>query len=201
MAEILYHGPMQMSQQRNEPQIWQLQSCGSGSGEDNDIDYSSPDEALNTHEELQLKEAHASVPIHNPFHLPSSGEHALEFYDDDLLDTNPPPPALSEQTLRSTAEPFNPLAVSTRVSSDNSVVKKITSSARVLIDSLPLTFDRTNELRNSQVGGAEDSRGTKQSSHAGIKLTKNSPGNYYQLLVVNTEYRAPGFLVNYQSVT
>lgn len=175
MAETLYDGPMQMSQQRNEPQIWQLQSCGSGSGEDNDIDYSSPDEALNTHEELQLdKEAHASVPIHYPFHLPSSGEHAPEFYDDDLLDRNPPP-ALSEQTLRSTAEPFNPLAVSTRVSSDNSVVKKITSSARVLIDSLPLTFDRTNELRNSQVGGPEDSRGTKQSSHGGIKLTKNSP--------------------------
>jgi hypothetical protein len=174
MAEILCHGPMQMSQQRNDPQIWQLQSCGSGSGEDNDIDYSSPDEA--SHEELQLdKEAHASVPIHNPFHLPSSGGHAPEFYDDDLLDRNPPP-ALSEQTLRSTAEPFNPLAVSTRVSSDNSVVKRITSSARVLIDNLPLTFDRTNELRNSQVGGPEDSRGTKQSSHAGVKLTKNSPG-------------------------
>ncbi|CAM6038256.1 unnamed protein product [Sphagnum compactum] len=30
MAETLYNGPMQMSQQSNEPQIWQLQSCGSG---------------------------------------------------------------------------------------------------------------------------------------------------------------------------
>lgn len=211
---------MQQGEQFTHSQQWQLPSFNSVSWEEEDFDYTSPDENSDcnaqgpqpdgqsyTLGEIQQMQWHAEALRQR---LESVSVLGTTFIDQQLggkTDTNPSaslqqgrpwnsshdevpsrtisPPA-SEQTLSSSALPFKPVATNGKetsvaaalhTSENMGVPKSDASTERTMGDRLPLTFDRTNELRNvatNSNGGHEERRIVKQLGNGWNKPFKSS---------------------------